>query len=247
MRNCSIDVDQNDIRILVFDHVREARVRRQFNDVYPGPPQFRREPLPENEVLVHDEAQGIGRPRSNFIGIVCRVGFEHDRGWAPVSPKRIADRVESVHRSQRHGGLTSVTCSWLAGHAFFRDTSCEIVESRVYASQASGIAHNDAEPMRLAHRGGGFVGRRLRPSQIACRRCRHRYQCECRDRDPDRWRMSAAAFEGHAPRARALHGSRTARRGHAPVRHPISGQNEDRAHIGEAHNFCCMPIMKFLF
>ncbi|MGB6799548.1 MAG: hypothetical protein WBE48_24040 [Xanthobacteraceae bacterium] len=80
MRNRSIDVDQNDIRILVFDHVREARIRRQFNDVYPGPPQFRREPLPENEVLVHDEAQGIGRPRSNFVGIVCRVGFEHDHG-----------------------------------------------------------------------------------------------------------------------------------------------------------------------
>src|ERR1700733_8093651 len=115
MRNRSIDVDQNDIRILVFDHVREARIRRQFNDVYPRPPQFRRESLPENEVLVQDKAQGIGRSRSNFVGIVCRVGFEHDRGWTLVSPKRIADCVEGVDRSQRRGGRMSVAWGWLAG------------------------------------------------------------------------------------------------------------------------------------
>jgi hypothetical protein len=141
-----------------------------------------------------------------------------------VSPKRIADCVEGVDRSQRHGGPISVACGWLAGHAFFRNTSREIVESCVYAPQVSGVAHNDAEPMRLADRGGVFVGRRLRPSQIACRYCRHRYQCECRDTDRGRSRMSAAAFEGRAARACTLHGSRTARRGHASVRHPISGQ-----------------------
>ncbi|MGB7889586.1 MAG: hypothetical protein WBL55_25085, partial [Xanthobacteraceae bacterium] len=59
---------------------------------------------------------------------------------------------------------------------------------------------------------------------------------------------SAAAFEGRAARACTLHGSRTARRGHASVRHPISGQKPRSARaFGEAHNFCCMPIVKFQF
>jgi hypothetical protein len=73
MRRGVIQVDENDIRILIIDHIDEPGAVRKLDGVDILPPQFLRQILAEDKILIDDEAQRISR--------LSRLGIERSGGW----------------------------------------------------------------------------------------------------------------------------------------------------------------------
>ena len=159
--------------------------------------------------------RSFGRGRNFFA--------DESTAMSPLSSERTADGVKRVNRSQRPRRLRpGGRCGRVAERVASGNLSRDVIESRVDAFYASGVARDCGHPVRIAHRCGIFVWIGFRQRQEA--HGRRRSQCNDRCGEYHDGRMPAAVSDRHSTRAYAPHGLWTARRAHASVQHPISGQ-----------------------